>query len=281
LQLIHTPVPDDKKEAYQKEVEKLEEAANPINQYEYAEFLHIPNQKFHDFNEVRNEINRETERVTGKSKNVSPLPIHIKIFSPQYVKRFCNITIIFFKQILTGLQSLFYIKTSVLNLTLIDLPGLTKVPVADQPKDIEIQIRKMVLQFINKPNCIILAVSPANSDIANSDALKIAREVDPKGERTLGVLTKLDLMDGGTDAMDVLSGQVYPLKKGFIGVVLRGQNDINSNKSIRKARGDENLWFQRHPVYKSISDKMGTTFLAKNLNNVRFFVLHTKWLVVH
>lgn len=68
-----------------------------------------------------------------------------------------------------------------LNLTLIDLPGMTKIAVAGQPVDIEQQIRDMVLQFVSKENCLILAVSPANSDLANSDALKIAKEVDPSG----------------------------------------------------------------------------------------------------
>ena len=68
-----------------------------------------------------------------------------------------------------------------LNLTLIDLPGMTKVPVGDQPADIEHQIREMLMQFVKKPNCLVLAVSPANSDLANSDALKLAREVDPQG----------------------------------------------------------------------------------------------------
>lgn len=71
---------------------------------------------------------------------------------------------------------------SVLNLTLIDLPGMTKVPVGDQPQDIEQQIRSMLLEFISKESCLILAVSPANTDLANSDALKIAKEVDPQGK---------------------------------------------------------------------------------------------------
>lgn len=71
---------------------------------------------------------------------------------------------------------------AVLNLTLIDLPGMTKVAVGDQPADIEMQIRSMVLEFITRESCLILAVSPANSDLANSDALKIAKEVDPQGE---------------------------------------------------------------------------------------------------
>lgn len=73
----------------------------------------------------------------------------------------------------------------VLNLTLVDLPGMTKVPVGDQPPDIEFQIRDMLMQFVTKENCLILAVSPANSDLANSDALKVAKEVDPQGKYPL------------------------------------------------------------------------------------------------
>lgn len=75
----------------------------------------------------------------------------------------------------------FYLIFLVLNLTLIDLPGLTKVPVGDQPADIEMQIRSMILTYINKPSCLVLAVTPANIDLANSDALKMAKEVDPAG----------------------------------------------------------------------------------------------------
>lgn len=72
---------------------------------------------------------------------------------------------------------------SVLNLTLIDLPGMTRVAIGDQPQDIEMQIRAMLLEFITKDSCLILAVSPANTDLANSDALKIAKEVDPQGTK--------------------------------------------------------------------------------------------------
>lgn len=74
----------------------------------------------------------------------------------------------------------FYFYT-VLNLTLIDLPGLTKVPIGDQPADIEAQIKAMIFQFIKRENCLILAVTPANTDLANSDALKLAKEVDLQG----------------------------------------------------------------------------------------------------
>ena len=73
-----------------------------------------------------------------------------------------------------------------LNLTLIDLPGITKVPVGDQPPDIEYQIKDMILQFISWESSLILAVTPANMDLANSDALKLAKEVDPQGTHAHG-----------------------------------------------------------------------------------------------
>lgn len=76
----------------------------------------------------------------------------------------------------------------VLNLTLIDLPGITKVPVGDQPPDIEYQIRDMIMQFICRDSCLILAVTPANMDLANSDALKLAKDVDPQGEKETRLL---------------------------------------------------------------------------------------------
>ena len=58
------------------------------------------------------------------------------------------------------------------------------MPVGDQPLDIEHQIRHLILQYINNPNSIILAVTPANIDLATSEAIKIAREADPDGKTT-------------------------------------------------------------------------------------------------
>jgi hypothetical protein len=71
-------------------------------------------------------------------------------------------------------------------MTLVDLPGITKVPVGDQPSNIEHRIREMVLEYIRQPTTIVLAVSPANADLANSDALQLAQMVDPEGMRTIG-----------------------------------------------------------------------------------------------
>ena len=71
-------------------------------------------------------------------------------------------------------------------MTLVDLPGIAKVPVGDQPSDIEARIRNMVLEYIRHPTCVILAVSAANHDLVNSDAIELARSVDPEGLRTIG-----------------------------------------------------------------------------------------------
>uniref|UniRef100_A0A3B5PQR9 Interferon-induced GTP-binding protein Mx n=1 Tax=Xiphophorus maculatus TaxID=8083 RepID=A0A3B5PQR9_XIPMA len=204
---------------------------------EYAEFLHCKGKKFVDFDEVRAEIEAETDRITGSNKGISPIPINLRVYSP-----------------------------NVLNLTLIDLPGMTKVAVGDQPADIEHQIRDMLMQFIIKESCLILAVTPANMDLANSDALKIAKEVDPQGLRTIGVITKLDLMDEGTDAKDVLENKLLPLRRGYIGVVNRSQKDIDGKKDIRAALAAERKFFLSHPAYRHMADRMGTPHLQKTLN---------------
>ncbi|XP_067259382.1 dynamin-2 isoform X2 [Chanodichthys erythropterus] len=204
---------------------------------EYAEFLHCKGRKFVDFDEVRLEIEAETDRITGSNKGISPVPINLRVYSP-----------------------------NVLNLTLIDLPGMTKVAVGDQPTDIEFQIRDMLLQFISKENCLILAVTPANTDLANSDALKISKEVDPQGLRTIGVMTKLDLMDEGTDAKDILENKLLPLRRGYIGVVNRSQKDIDGRKDIRAALAAERKFFLSHPAYRHLAERMGTPYLQKTLN---------------
>jgi dynamin 1-like protein len=141
-----------------------------------------------------------------------------------------------------------------------------QVPIGDQPTDIEKQTRNLISEYIAKPNSIILAVSPANVDIVNSEALKLARHVDPLGRRTIGVLTKIDLMDHGTNALDILSGRVYPLKLGFIGVVNRSQQDIQGNKSLAEALKSESDFFKHHPAYRNMANRCGTQFLAKSLN---------------
>ncbi|XP_018910849.1 dynamin isoform X3 [Bemisia tabaci] len=204
---------------------------------EYAEFLHCKGKKFTDFDEVRKEIEAETDRLTGSNKGISNIPINLRVYSP-----------------------------NVLSLTLVDLPGMTKVPIGDQPLDIEHQIRSMILQYVSKSNSLILAVTPANTDLANSDALKIAKEVDPAGVRTIGVITKLDLMDDGTDAREILENKLLPLRRGYIGVVNRSQRDIEGRKDIKAAMAAERKFFLGHPAYRHMADRLGTPYLQRVLN---------------
>ncbi|KAM1019526.1 hypothetical protein ACFX13_041607 [Malus domestica] len=204
---------------------------------EYAEFMHLPRKRFTDFAAVRQEISDETDRETGRSKAISTVPIHLSIFSP-----------------------------NVVNLTLIDLPGLTKVAVDGQPESTVKDIDDMVRSFIEKPNCIILAISPANQDLATSDAIKISREVDPKGERTFGVLTKIDLMDQGTNAVDILEGRSYKLQFPWIGVVNRSQADINKSVDMIAARRREREYFSSSPEYRHLANRMGSEHLGRVLS---------------
>ncbi|CAK9831208.1 Dynamin-1-like protein [Anthophora retusa] len=228
LQLVYTPKDD-------REHRNAENGTLDVD--EWATFLHAKNKIYTDFDEIRKEIDNETDRMAGSNKGICPEPINLKIYS-----------------------------TSVVNLTLIDLPGITKVPVGDQPEDIESQIRQLVLKYICNPNSIILAVVTANTDMATSESLKLSKDVDPDGRRTLAVVTKLDLMDAGTDAIDILCGRVIPVKLGIIGVVNRSQQDIMNNKSIHDALKDEAAFLQRK--YPTLANRNGTPYLAKTLNRL-------------
>lgn len=210
---------------------------------EYGVFLHKPDEIFFDFKDIKKEIENETDRMAGTNKGICPEPINLKIYS-----------------------------SKVVDLTLVDLPGLTKVPVGDQPDDIETQIKNLLVQFIANPNSLILAVVTANTDMATNESLKMAKMVDPEGCRTLAVVTKLDLMDAGTDATEILCGYVIPVKLGIIGVVNRSQQDIIDNKSIEETLKKEAAFLQKK--YPTLAGRNGTPYLSKTLN--RLLVYHIR-----
>lgn len=197
---------------------------------EYAEFLHLPNTRFTDFSMVRKEIEDETDKTTPTSNQISPVPTHLTIYSP-----------------------------NVVNLTLIDLPGLTNVALEGQPESFVRDIESMILSYIEKPNCIILAITPANQDIANSAAIKVSRKVDRAGVRTYGVLTKFDLMNRGKI---VLSGRSCGLRNPWVGIVNCSHEDINSNVDMIAARQREREFFATIPDYAHLASMMGSEHLA-------------------
>lgn len=203
---------------------------------EYVVFADSKGEKMFNLDEVRKEIDNMTERIAGKLKAISPVPIRLKFFSP-----------------------------NVVDLLIVDLPGMTKNPVGEQPKDIEVKLKELIKPYVDNPNSLILALSKATDDLANSEALKMAREVDPEGVRTVGVITHLDQMDQNTDALHELNNKIYPLKLGYVGVVCRGPKDIEERKSIQQQIIDEKEFFDNHKSYQNI-DNRGVPYLIKTLN---------------
>uniref|UniRef100_A0A8C1MP35 Myxovirus (influenza virus) resistance D n=1 Tax=Cyprinus carpio TaxID=7962 RepID=A0A8C1MP35_CYPCA len=125
----------------------------------------------------------------------------------------------------------------VCDLTLIDLPGIARVPLRGQPEDIGEQIKRLIIKFIEKQETINLVVVPCNIDIATTEALKMAQEVDPEGKRTVAILTKPDLIDTGTEksVLAIVHNEVIPLRKGYTMVKCRGQQCLlNEDKATIK-----------------------------------------------
>lgn len=206
-------------------------------------FLHKPSEIFTNFNDVRSEIMNETERLLDNDLVVTSVPINLKIFSPNLV-----------------------------NLTLVDLPGLTKISLGNQPVDIESQITNLITPFVSNPNSLILAIVPANIDIATSESLKISKQYDPKGLRTIIVVTKLDLMDKGTSANDLLTGKVIQNYVSIIGVVNRSELDSQQGMTITQSLVQEKNFFRKN--YRTIENVNGTEYLSLHLN--KLLVLHIR-----
>lgn len=205
---------------------------------EWACFSHKPDVVFHDFDEVKKEIEKMTDILAGENKGITKKPIILKVY------------------------------TSLYTLTFVDLPGITKVPVGNQPKDIDEQIQSLIFEYIKQPNAIILALVAANTDPATSESLKIAKQLDPDGARTIAVATKLDIIDKGTinDVTDLLRGKIIPVKLGIIGVVNRSQQDINQNKTLQETQKKETEFLKTN--YPEICNKHGTQVLANTLQDV-------------
>ncbi|XP_035857799.1 interferon-induced GTP-binding protein Mx isoform X2 [Sander lucioperca] len=143
------------------------------------------------------------------------------------------------------------------DLTLIDLPGIARVAVKGQPENIGDQIKRLIQKFIKRPETISLVVVPCNVDIATTEALKMAQEVDPDGERTLVILTKPDLVDKGTEEtlVDIVHNEVIPLKKGYMIVRCRGQKDITDKVSLTEAIEREKAFFNDHVHFQTLYDE--------------------------
>ena len=201
--------------------------------------------KFTDFIKVRETIEALTDEVCKTNKNIIDKPIVLNVYSQT-----CP------------------------DLTLVDLPGVTRVPIGDQPKNIEEITKNMARRYAEDPLTIILCVIAANSDIATSDGLMLAKEIDTNGTRTLGVLTKLDIMDAGTDARKVLMNEEIPLKLGYVGVKNRSKQDLVNKLSMAETSKKEKEFFKSHPAYKNLpAGHLGTDVLINKLTKIYFRII--------
>lgn len=156
---------------------------------EYAEFPGLGLGKVTDFSHVQKTL-YDLNMAVPAAECVSDEPIELRIHSPH-----------------------------VPDLTLIDLPGYVQIASMDQPEELREKIQKLCHKYIQEPN-IILAVCAADVDLANSPALRASRTVDPLGLRTIGVVTKMDLVPPEVGAA-ILSNNKYPLSLGYVGVVCK------------------------------------------------------------
>ncbi|ANB11327.1 dynamin-related GTPase MGM1 [Sugiyamaella lignohabitans] len=214
----------------------------PDSAAEYGEFPALGIGKVTDFSQIQKTLT-DLNLSVPDSEAVSDEPIQLHIYSPH-----------------------------IPDLTLIDLPGYIQVAASDQPGSLKQRINELCEKYIQQPN-VILAISAADVDLANSSALKASRRVDPRGERTIGVITKMDLVDPDR-GYDVLTNKSYPLKMGYVGVITRAPTPVgglfrrSSNNITTLVSQNEQNFFSQHPEYKDAAITVGTSQLRRKLMTV-------------
>jgi GTP-binding protein EngB required for normal cell division len=212
---------------------------------EYCEFPAMGLGKITDFSHVQKTLT-DLNLAVPTQQCVSDDPIQLRIYSP-----------------------------NVPDLSLIDLPGYIQVVGRDQPPELKEKIAELCEKYIQQPN-IILAISAADVDLANSTALRASRKVDPRGERTIGVITKMDLVDPDR-GVSMLNDRKYALRLGYVGVVCRIPQQTGS-KLFNRGNGNitnvivknENAYFGAHPSEFGPESQVavGTPNLRKKLMHV-------------
>lgn len=154
------------------------------------------------------------------------------------------------------------------DLSLVDLPGYIQIEAADQPPELKQKIKGLCNKYLDAPN-IILAISAADVDLANSAALRASRASDPRGERTIGVITKLDLVDPER-AREVLTNRKYPLRMGYVGIITKSPLKKNSSLFSRKSVSGYQAYvaqqnFERNYLKEHKDVFSGTTTGTRNL----------------
>lgn len=191
-----------------------------------------------DFTQIQ-KVLTDLNLAVSASECVSDEPIDLRIYSP-----------------------------NVPDLTMIDLPGYIQITSMDQPEDLKDKISNLCEKYIREPN-LVLAVCAADVDLANSPALRASRRVDPLGMRTIGVVTKMDLVPPDQGA-SILSGNRYPLHLGYVGVVSKTAKKSRNESTGEMVKRGEDDFFGSNKEYfgKSSALMFGTGTLRRRLMEV-------------
>ncbi|BEI87094.1 hypothetical protein CcaverHIS002_0704400 [Cutaneotrichosporon cavernicola] len=218
---------------------------------EYGEFPDMPHLgKVTNFSTIQKTLT-DLNLAVPAEECVSDKPIHLNIHSPH-----------------------------VPDLTLIDLPGYVQISSLEQPESLKESISALCDKYIREPN-IILAVCAADVDLANSPALRASRRVDPLGTRTIGVVTKMDLVTPQQGA-SIIRGDKYPLHLGYVGVVSKGaahftnavlkrEEEVFGGENARyynvRGRGDGKLLTGTDTLRRQLMDVLETS-MAGSLHGI-------------
>ncbi|OZJ02442.1 hypothetical protein BZG36_04396 [Bifiguratus adelaidae] len=208
----------------------------PGSDEEYGEFPSLPFGKIHDFKQIQKTLT-DLNLAVPEDQCVSDKPIELKIYSP-----------------------------NIPDLQLIDLPGYIQIHNANQPASLKSKIEDLCEKYIKPPN-IILAVCAADVDLANSPALNASRRVDPRGRRTIGVVTKMDLVEPELGAK-ILRNRDYPLQLGYIGVICKAPSNTADGNLTKTVVRNEDNFFKGHYVYNQRGINVGTVTLRRTLMSV-------------
>jgi GTPase SAR1 family protein len=203
----------------------------------YGIFEKYSADKIKDFNKIRDKIIEYTNKDAGLRKGIINTPITLTVYSEN-----CP------------------------DLSLVDLPGITKIPVkdSDHPMNIEELTTNLALSYVRDPRTIILCTVQANIDLSTSDAIKIAKQIDLNGERTICALTKVDLVDRGSEILNILNNDEVVLKYGYVAVKNRSAQDIKENVTVQQGLEIEERFFSQD---KYIDFKNRGLVGTKNLVN--------------
>ncbi|OMJ93307.1 hypothetical protein SteCoe_3773 [Stentor coeruleus] len=155
----------------------------------------------------------------------------------------------------------------VISLTVVDTPGLTRIRLDNQPENIVDLLENIAKSYIRNNKSIILAISAASTDLANSEALRIAKEIDPELKRTLGVLTKIDMMNKNASCLDVMQNKLFRLQMGFVGIKCNYERYTEGDKiDFNKIIINEKQFFELHPIYGKHMSVFGINTLKDKLS---------------